>query len=35
MATASNRAGLLGGALGFAGNLFGGMASGGTGFFRA
>ena len=34
-ATASNRAGLLGGALGFGGSLFGGMASGGTGFFRA
>jgi hypothetical protein len=34
MATASNRAGLLSGALGFGGSLFGGMASGGTGFFK-
>ena len=34
MATASNRAGLLSGALNFGGSLFGGMATGGTGFFR-
>ncbi len=33
-ATASNRAGLLSGALGFGGSLFGGMAQGGTGFFK-
>ena len=35
VATASNRAGLMGGLLGFGGGLLGGMARGGTGFFRA
>jgi hypothetical protein len=34
-ATASNRAGLMGGLLGFGGGLLGGMAKGGTGLFRA
>lgn len=32
-ATASNRAGIFGGIMGFGGNVLGGMASGGTGFF--
>ncbi|BAQ84589.1 hypothetical protein [uncultured Mediterranean phage uvMED] len=34
-ATASNRAGLMSGAMGFAGNVLGGMATGGTGFFKS
>ena len=33
-ATASNRAGIMGGLLGFGGGVLGGMARGGTGFFK-
>lgn len=34
-ATASNRAGMIGGLLGAGGNIIGGMATGGTGFFKS
>jgi hypothetical protein len=34
VASASNRAGMFGGLLNFGGSVLGGMASGGTGFFR-